>query len=70
MITAISILIILTFAVTFILLVLIKQQQEISHSILYKIQDDMLDEITQIRRTVKGINEKVEQIRRLNLPKK
>ena len=30
----------------------------------------MWDEITQIRRTVKGINEKVEQIRQLSLPKK
>tara|TARA_R110001592_G_scaffold19182_1_gene78839 strand:- start:842 stop:1069 length:228 start_codon:yes stop_codon:yes gene_type:complete len=58
MITAI--LIILTFAVNFILLVLIKQQQEISHSIHYKIQDDMWDEVTEIKRTVKAIDKKIE----------
>ena len=63
----IAILIILSFAVNFILLVYIKQQQEINQKIHYKIQDDIWDEITQIRRTVKGINEKVEL---LSLPKK
>lgn len=51
-----GILIILTFAVNFILLVLIKQQQEISHSILHKILHDMWDtDITQIRKTVRAI---------------
>jgi len=59
MITAI--LIILSFAVNFILLVLIKQQQEISHSILYKILHDMWDsDITQIRRTVRAIDRKID----------
>jgi hypothetical protein len=48
----------------------IGMNQETNHKIHYKIQDDMWDEITQIRRTVKGINEKVEQIRRLSLPKR
>ena len=56
-----GILIILTFAVNFILLVLIKQQQEISHSILYKILHDMWDtDITQIRRTVRAIDRKID----------
>ena len=54
MITAI--LIILSFAVNFILLVYIKQQQEINQKIHYKIQDDIWDEITQIRKTVRGID--------------
>ena len=52
----IAILIILSFAVNFILLVYIKQQQEINQKIHYKIQDDMWDEITQIRKTVRGID--------------
>ena len=52
----IGILIILSFAVNFILLVYIKQQQEINQKIHYKIQDDMWDEITQIRKTVRGID--------------
>ncbi len=52
----IAILIILSFAVNFILLVYIKQQQEINQRIHYKIQDDIWDEITQIRKTVRGID--------------
>ena len=52
----IAILIILSFAVNFILLVYIKQKQEINQKIHYKIQDDMWDEITQIRKTVRGID--------------
>tara|TARA_B110000495_G_C22864814_1_gene504264 strand:- start:591 stop:800 length:210 start_codon:yes stop_codon:yes gene_type:complete len=52
----IAILIILSFAVNFILLVYIKQQQEINQKIHYKIQDDIWDEITQIRKTVRGID--------------
>ena len=58
MITAI--LIILTFAVNFILLVYIKRQQEINQKIQYKIQDDMYDEITQIRRSVRAIDRKID----------
>jgi hypothetical protein len=56
----IAILIILSFAVNFILLVYIKQQQEINHSILYKHQHSMWDDITQIRRTVSGIDRKID----------
>lgn len=58
MITAI--LIILTFTVNFILLVYIKRQQEINQKIQYKIQDDMYDEITQIRRSVRAIDRKID----------
>ena len=56
----IAILIILSFAVNFILLVYIKQQQEINQKIHYKIQDDIWDEITQIRKTVRGIDRKID----------
>ena len=56
----IGILIILSFAVNCILLVYIKQQQEINHKINYKTQDSMWDEITQIRRTVRAIDKKIE----------
>ena len=56
----IGILIILSFAVNFILLVYIKQQQEINHKINYKTQDGMWDEITQIRRTVRAIDRKID----------
>ena len=56
----IGILIILSFAVNCILLVYIRQEQEINHKIHSKSQHDMWDEITEIRRTVKAINEKVE----------
>ena len=52
----------------FVLLMSIGENQESNYKSLYK--HHMWDEITEIRRTVKGINEKVEQIRRLNLPKK
>ena len=55
----IAILIILSFAVNFILLVYIKQQQEINQRIHYKIQDDIWDEITQIRKIVRGIDRKI-----------
>tara|TARA_R110001606_G_scaffold398035_1_gene576121 strand:- start:518 stop:736 length:219 start_codon:yes stop_codon:yes gene_type:complete len=58
MITAI--LIILSFAVNCILLVYIKQQQEINQRIHYKIQDDIWDEITQIGRNVRAIDKKIE----------
>ena len=56
----IGILIILSFAVNCILLVYIRQEQEINHKINYKTQDDMLDEITQIRRTVRALDKKIE----------
>ena len=56
----IGILIILSFAVNCILLVYIKQQQEINHKINYKTQDGMWDEITQIRRTVRAIDRKID----------
>ena len=55
-----GILIILSFAVNFILLVYIKRQQEINHKINYKTQDGMWDEITQIRRTVRAIDRKID----------
>lgn len=70
MITAILIITCLSVLMNFFLLMTIGMNQETNHKIHYKIQDDMWDEITQIRRTVKGINEKVEQIRRLSLPKR
>ena len=56
----IAILIILSFTVNFILLVYIKQQQEINQKIHYKIQDDMWDEITHIGRKVRGIDRKID----------
>ena len=56
----IGILIILSFAVNCILLVYIRQEQEINHKIHYKIQHDMWDDITQIGRTVRAIDKKIE----------
>ena len=56
----IAILIILSFAVNFILLVYIKQQQEINQRIHYKIQDDIWDEITHIGRKVREIDRKID----------
>ena len=52
----IGILIILSFAVNCILLVYIRQEQETNHKSNYRTQDDMFDEITQIRRTVRAID--------------
>jgi len=68
MITAI--LIILTFIVNCLLLVYIRQEQEEYHKSLYKIQHHMWDDITQIGRTVRATNEKVEQIMLHGLPKR
>ena len=68
MIIAILIITCLSVLMNFVLLMTIGQNQESNYKSLYK--HHMWDEITEIRRTVKGINEKVEQIRQLNLPKK
>jgi hypothetical protein len=68
MIIAILIITCLSVLMNFFLLMVIGRNQEGNYRSLYK--HHMWDEITQIRRTVKGINEKVEQIRRLSLPKK
>ena len=65
-----GILIILSFAVNCILLVYIRQEQEINHKILYKHQHSMWDDITQIGRTVRATNEKVEQVMLHGLPKR
>ena len=56
----IGILIILSFAVNCILLVYIRQEQEINHKINYKIQHAMWDDITEIGRTVRAIDKKIE----------
>ena len=56
----IGILIILSFAVNCILLVYIRQEQETNQSILYKHQHSMWDDITQIRRTVRAIDRKID----------
>ena len=56
----IGILIILSFAVNCILLVYIRQEQETNHKILYKHQHSMWDDITQIGRTVRAIDKKIE----------
>mgnify|MGYP003655380897 CR=1 FL=1 len=55
-----GILIILSFAVNFILLVYIKQQQEINHKSNYRTQHSMWDDITQIERNVRAIDKKIE----------
>ena len=68
MIIAILIITCLSVLMNFFLLMVIGRNQEGNYRSLYK--HHMWDEITQIRRTVKGINEKVEQIRQLSLPKK
>lgn len=65
-----GILIILTFTVNSLLLVYIRQEQKEYHESLYKIQHHMWDDITQIGRTVRATNEKVEQIMLHGLPKK
>ncbi len=66
----IGILIILSFAVNCILLVYIRQEQELYFKINSKVQDDMWDDITQIGRTVRATNEKVEQVMLHGLPKR
>ena len=68
MIIAILIITCLSVLMNFFLLMVIGRNQEGNYRSLYK--HHMWDEITEIRRTVKAINEKVEQIRRLSLPKK
>ena len=55
MIIAILIITCLSVVMNFFLL-MTKQQQEINQKIHYKIQDDIWDEITQIRKTVRGID--------------
>ena len=57
MITAI---LILTFIVNCLLLVYIRQEQEGYHRRVYKIQHHMWDDITQIGRTVRAIDKKIE----------
>ena len=56
----IGILIILSFAVNFILLVYIRQEQKKYHNIIFKVQDDQWDDIIQIGRTVRAIDKKIE----------
>ena len=55
-----GILIILTFIVNCLLLVYIRQEQEEYHRRVYKIQHHMWDDITQIGRTVRAIDKKIE----------
>ena len=54
----------------FILLMEIGRNQESNHSSVYKHQHDMWDDITQIGRTVRATNEKVEQVMLHGLPKR
>ena len=56
----IGILIILTFIVNCLLLVYIRQEQKEYHESLYKIQHHMWDDITQIGRTVRAIDRKID----------
>ena len=56
----IGILIILSFAVNCILLVYIREEQETYFKIISKVQDDMWDDITQIGRTVRAIDRKID----------
>ena len=70
MIIAILIITCLSVLMNFFLLMTIGRNQESNYKSLYKHPQRMWDHVIQIRRTVKGINEKVEQIRRLSLPKK
>jgi len=56
----IGILIILTFIVNCLLLVYIRQEQEEYHKSLYKVQHHMWDDITQIGRTVRAIDKKID----------
>ena len=56
----IAILIIVTFIVNCLLLVYIRQEQEEYHRRVYKIQHHMWDDITQIGRTVRAIDKKIE----------
>ena len=56
----IAILIIVTFIVNCMLLVYIRQEQEEYHRRVYKIQHHMWDDITQIGRTVRAIDKKIE----------
>lgn len=60
MITAILIITCLSVLINFFLLMTIGMNQETNHKIHYKIQDDMWDEITQIGRTVRAIDKKIE----------
>lgn len=59
MITGI-ILIIVTFIVNCLLLVYIRQEQEMNFRIISKVQDDMWDDITQIGRSVRAIDKKID----------
>ena len=70
MIIAILIITCLSVLMNFFLLMTLGRNQESNYKSLYKNPQRMWDDVIQIRRTVKGINEKVEQIRRLRLPKK
>ncbi len=51
-----GILIMLTFTVNCLLLVYIREEQKEYHEIIYKVQDDQWDDITQIRRAVRAID--------------
>jgi len=55
-----GILIILSFAVNFILLVYIRQEQKDYHNIIFKVQDDQWEDLIQIGRTVRAIDKKIE----------
>lgn len=60
MITAILIILIVSQIVSIGLIITIGKNQETNHRINYKTQDEMWDEITQIRRTVRAIDKKIE----------
>lgn len=55
-----GILIILTFTVNFILIVLIRKEQESNYKSLYKHPQRMWDHVIQIRRTVREIDRKID----------
>ena len=60
MITVILIILIVSQIVSIGLIITIGKNQEINHRINYKTQDGMWDDITQIKRTVRAIDRKID----------